>query len=154
MSTFDMLYRAVLETVATGRVGTPVFVRCIAHVAAERADLDARLSRTLGATAGWLGGTPHRVFALGNAESGQITVTLELEQGRTAIVSVGLAFDHVPRVDLLLLGSRGSVHHEGIPAPMTEEAGLWGALPEAAAEVMDAVRRSLHVGQPVCVGRS
>ena len=151
MSTFDMLYRAVSETVAAGRVGTPVFVRCVAHVAAGRADLDARLSRTLGATAGWLGDVPRRVFALGDAESGQITVTLESEQGRAAFVSVGLAFDRMPLVDLLLLGSRGSIHHEGIPAPMAEEAGLWGALPEATAEVMDAVHRSLRVGQPVRV---
>ena len=147
MSTFDRLYRAISNAVASGRVGTPVFVRCAAHAFAERADLDVGLSRTLGATAGWLGVAPHRVFALGDAGSGQITVTLESERGRTAIVSVGLAFDRTPLVDLLLLGSRGAIRHEGIATLMIEEMGAWGSLPEAPAEVMDAVRRSLSTGQ-------
>lgn len=147
MDAFDMVYRTVSGAVEAERVGTPAFVRCIAQVASTRAELDANLCRALGAVAEWLGEPPRRVFALGGSESGGITVTAESERGRTAIVSVGLAFDRAPRVDLLLIGNRGALHHEGVPVPMIEGPDGHISVPEAPAGLMDAVHRSLSTGQ-------
>ena len=151
MNNFEALYHTVKTAVDAGRVGTPVFLRCLAHVASDGKTLDAALAEILGATDLWLGGPAQRVFARGGPRSGQITTTAEFARGGTAIVCVAVMIDAVPRVDFLLVGNRGTLVHEGSSDPIPLEAEDLPPITETSGSVMEAVRQSLKTGKPVLV---
>jgi predicted dehydrogenase len=110
------LDRAVRATLAAGRIGQPVFVRC--HLAGP-----AGLARARDLAAGWVGSRPVREHVIPSA------VAVRFANGASAIVSES-AHAHPTGVDLIVLGTRGGIYHQmdGCGAP-----GWEGAEPAAGA---------------------
>jgi predicted dehydrogenase len=108
----DFLTQATKTVVEAGRIGTPVFMRCVAQVAPDAAALSDALDNALQAAQTLLNAEPLNVYKLGSSEAGQITAAVKYAAGQTALVSVGIAHDE-PRVDLMLLGNKGAIYHEG-----------------------------------------
>jgi predicted dehydrogenase len=101
MPTFADLDRAVRATIASGRIGEPVFVRC--HLCGL-----SDLPRAGSAVAEWVGGRPVREHALPSA------VVFEFPNGASAVVSKDVGRDHdchPPGIDLTVLGTRGGIYH-------------------------------------------
>jgi predicted dehydrogenase len=102
MPTTADLDGAVRSTIAGGRIGQPVFVRC--HSAA--------LARARGAAAAWIGSQPVREHALPSA------VVFEFANGASAVVSEGMGRNpHSSDVDVTVLGTRGGVYHSSLESP-------------------------------------
>jgi len=111
----QFIHQTVKKELDAGRVGCPVFVRCIAQVAKDSEHLTDVLKEALATAGSWLGASPLRVYAQGSKDVGQITATVLYESGQTALVSVGLAKpDGAPRIDLMLLGNKGALYHDGM----------------------------------------
>jgi predicted dehydrogenase len=107
------LGQSVQQIINEGRIGSPVFVRCVAHVAPERAQLSACLNEVIATTTTWMGAPVERMYALGSADAGQLTAVLQFERGQTALVSVGVAPNADPTIDLMVLGNRGAAYYQG-----------------------------------------
>ena len=166
----QFLYKTVKEVLDSGRIGSPVFVRCIlfsslnrncdenieAQIASDREYLTDALAEAL-ATAGlWLGASPQRVYAQGGKDAGQITATVHYVSGQTALVSVGtVKANGTPRADLMLLGNKGAIYHDSLilpsfaiavagPVSQTEQLPITRLL-------MDAVEHSLQTGKSAII---
>jgi hypothetical protein len=142
------LYRTVDEIIDTGRLGVPVFVRCIVQVAPGSEYVGNILARVLTMASSWLRSSPVEVYAQSHDRMRQITVTIKYTDGQTSIVSVS-ASGLANRVDLMLLGNKGALYHDGDalspgfdinaePIPVPD----W---------LLDALERSLHDGEPAAI---
>jgi predicted dehydrogenase len=108
MPTFADLDRAVRATIAGGRIGQPVFVRC--HLCGL-----SDLPRAGNVVAEWIGGRPVRERALPSV------MVFKFPNGASGVVSEGVGRDHhcyPPGIDLTVLGTRGGIYHPH------QEAGL------------------------------
>jgi hypothetical protein len=76
------------------------------------------LAAVTGLANGWFGGEARVVHAIGSEASGHLTSLLRWPDGSSALLSVGPSAGH-PRIDLVLLGSRGALYYrtgEGLGA--------------------------------------
>ncbi|MCS6860808.1 MAG: hypothetical protein NZT92_10875, partial [Abditibacteriales bacterium] len=105
------LQQSVQQVVDEGRVGNVVFVRCIAHLSSQSAQLQSHLKDVIATVATWMNAPLEGTYQLSN--DGQLTVALQCARGQTALVSVGVARDAYPTVDLMVLGNRGAIYHSG-----------------------------------------
>ncbi len=103
------LHRAVANALAAGRVGTPVFVRYLLLTPDEPQQVPARLAEITGTVSSWIGQPLVGVYAPAPIRDATATATLRFRGGGTAQVSVGPGDG---AVDVLLLGSRGTLVHE------------------------------------------
>jgi hypothetical protein len=144
------LYETVKEILDTGRVGVPVFVRCVAQIATGSEHVEAVLARMLTMACSWLEASPLRVYAQSNDISRQITATVHHVGGQTSIVSVNA----VPGADtgvrsLMLLGNKGALYHDGgVLPPGLDIAAEPLPVPEW---LVDAVEQSLRASKPSVV---
>lgn len=106
------LHRAVQTTLASKRLGRPVFVRYVLHGQDKAENIPPRLA-VLTATVGqWLGQPLDRIHATGSVETGQVSLTLRFTDGATALVSVNPGRPHGSGVDLMVLGNRGAIYDD------------------------------------------
>jgi hypothetical protein len=146
------LFRAVAEALRSGRVGRPACVRGFLELSADHGHLVPLLARVLDEACRWLEDAPASLHAAGGAAAGQVTCLLRGESGATALLTAGLLRSGAPTVDLLILGSRGSLRHEGGPNAVSLPATApWQetALSGEARAIRDALERALESGAPV-----
>lgn len=111
------LFRGVQQALAEGQIGNPVFVRWIAATARKAEELLPALGSMLEVVEAWLGAPAQRIYAVGNPANGQVTAMVDYAQGQGALLTAALApRHHPPHTHLTLLGQRGALYHEGIPA--------------------------------------
>jgi predicted dehydrogenase len=112
MSSPADLHRAVKATLASGRLGTPVFVRY--HLQSQEGALKAQplLAQATDAVEGWMGRPAARAQVLGAARGGHVCTLLEFRGGPTALVSWARGPARGTGVDLIVLGNRGALYHE------------------------------------------
>jgi len=133
------LDRAVRAALASKRLGQPVFVRLTAHGPGKAAEQLARLAALAGQ---WLGQALVRLHAVGS-KGGPASLTLLYAGGASAIVSVGGAKAD-GSLDLMILGSRGSLHQEGASSFHAVK-----DVPDPA--LLGPIRRALATGAPIDV---
>jgi hypothetical protein len=131
------LDRAVQAALASKRLGQPVFVRLTQRGGTKPVE---RLARLAALASSWLGQRPARLHAVGG-EAGPASLTVLFAAGASAIVGVTPG-EPAGALDLMLLGSRGALHHE-IAEPFTF--GTEKADPKWVKEI----RRALTKGSPV-----
>ena len=141
------LQQTVAATLKTGRIGSPVFVRCTASMAESPERLMAHFAQVAGSVNAWLADSAQRVYALGPAESGHLSVTLTYRSGRSAVLTVASAHDH-PQIDLAILGSKGAIYHREQIDPV-RDGSLEPRLPDQMDVLVRAVKGSLATGQVV-----
>ena len=145
----QFLYQTIKEIIDAGRVGTPVFIRFIAQVIPSEEHIIDTLGRFLVIIGSWLGAIPVRVYVQHRENTAQITASVEYEDGQTAIVSVGIASGFSSRIDLMMLGNKGALYHDGTDMPPEFNMEFeFMAIPEW---LIDAVERSLFIGKPVLI---
>src|SRR5208337_4584810 len=111
MTSLADLHRAVQTTLASNRLGQPVYVRYLLQGV-----LDVQgpaLAEVAGVVGAWMGQPPHRLSTLfsGKDGKGQTTLLLEFPGGQTALVSEMHGQAQGQGVDLMLLGSKGALYH-------------------------------------------
>jgi hypothetical protein len=143
------LYETIKEILGTGRVGVPVFVRCVVSIAPEEEDIEEVLMKVLTMTNSWLGASPFRVYAQSRPKSGQITVTIHYLEGQSALVSVNAVPGLAASVDLVLLGNKGALYHDSESlSPDFDVTDEPLPIPEWLIDIVD---QSLQTGRPVVV---
>jgi hypothetical protein len=149
------LHQSVKAALDAGHVGVPVFVRCVAHTAANRGALTGALHEAAAVAGSWLDAAPRRVYVLGSEAAGQVTATVQYAGGQSALVSVNLLpADGAPRVDLMLLGNTGALYHDGSalsPAQLAAAGTPAGELPALPQALGRAIAESSRTGAAVDV---
>ena len=144
-SDLDTLCATTQAAIDQGRIGQPVFLRCFAQVASDARALREAAAAALWLAAGWLGGPPTRVTALGGTERAQLTIAVEFGGGQSAVLGISGSAAESPHLEWVLIGNRGTMRYEGsMPG---------GEPPADAPSVLDAVWRSLDTKEPVEVGK-
>ena len=105
------LHRAVQSTLAGNRLGTPVFVRYLVRTSDKPSAVPNRLAQFTATVRDWLGQSPERIYALGAAKAGQVSLSVEFRGGATVLIGWAAA-GRSPSVDLTLVGNHGALYHD------------------------------------------
>ena len=145
------LHAAVTRTLASKRLGTPVFVRYLLHGQDKAGTASTRLAQITAVVRDWIGQGLERVYAVGTEKAGSANLTLEFQGGATALVCWTNSPGRGPGVDLLLLGNHGAIYHDAGTAMLFDEpAGMLTDVPPADLQAL--VERALRSGRPEMAG--
>jgi predicted dehydrogenase len=147
MLTLANLHRAVQNTLASRRLGQPVFVRYTLQGSDKGAALVAKLVQAAAAVRDWLGQPLERVFAAGSAEGGHVALTLEFRDGGSALVSFARGAVRGSGVDLMVLGNRGAIYHDAGSGELWDEPAA-GLPDKPDPKLQAAIERALRSGKP------
>lgn len=110
MYDWTALSHTVKASLASGRVGQPLFVRWTAAAAGSSADLKTQLAQMCALSSSWLDADILRLYAAGAEEQGHLSLSLNFENGSSALLACALAHGR-PAVNLVILGGRGAIYH-------------------------------------------
>jgi hypothetical protein len=142
------LHRAVQTTLASKRLGCPVFARYTLQ-GVEKDALVPALARAAGTVRDWMGQPLDSVYAVGSVESGHVSLTLRFRDGATALVSAGGGAVRGDGVDLMVVGNRGALYHDAGGANLWDEPATADDRPDPA--LRKAVEEALRAGKPARV---
>lgn len=131
------------------KVGTPVFVRYLLFSQDKKSEPSTALASLLQIANNWIGQPLDRLFAVGSAATGNVTLTCEFRGGATALLSWSTSPARGIGADIFVLGSNGAIYHDG------GHDNLWDQppeLPATATKFGDLVRQALQSNQPVAAG--
>lgn len=111
--TFDELRTTLEETLATGKIGTPVSVRLHLQFSDAQADLPRACAAAVQLTSAVFKDSPATLAARRDAQDRQWNVLLKHAGGQTALVTLGRGSAERARCHLLLVGNHGIVRLEG-----------------------------------------
>ena len=142
----ELLKNSVQAVLEKERIGSPVFLRCVLHLAGDAANLLPSVAEMAALANGWIPSSPSRVYAQGNADAAQVTVMVHYVGGQMALLSVDRV-DVETAIDIMLVGNKGVIYHE---TPVGRHY-LNATTPElgGAGELTDAIAQSLESGQPI-----
>ena len=148
------LSAAVSQEVAAGRLGELVFARLTLVASSDHGHLLSLCEEAIGLVQELLQFPAEGVFARGSQESGNLSVQLDLEGGRSALASVAIRREEKPLLDLLLVGNHGTLHHRSDGEVLEDELALGledpGSQPDASAiHLRRALEESLRTGEPI-----
>jgi hypothetical protein len=152
MTTFADVARAVQATLASKRLGKPVFVRLTWQGLDKPEAITPRLARGIAVVQQWLGQPLEQVYALGSTENGQLALTLRFREGATALVSFTRGQPRGAGLDLLVLGNHGAIYHDSGSAELWDEPAA--DLPDKPDPALVAlIEQAVRSRQPEAAGR-
>ena len=107
----ELLKKSVQSVLEKERIGSPVFLRCVLHVAGDAANLLSPVAEMAALANGWMSSPPERVYAQGEADGTQVTVMVHYVGGQMALLSVNRV-DVETAIDIMLVGNKGVIYHE------------------------------------------
>ena len=142
----ELLKESVQSVLEKDRIGSPVFLRCVLHIAGEGQNLLSPAAEVAALANEWIPSSPARVYAQGNVGATQVTVMVHYVGGQMALLSVNRV-DIETAIDIMLVGNKGVVYHETpigrhYPNAIPPEFGDSG-------ELTDAITQSLESGEPI-----
>ena len=144
------LQQSVQSVIDEGRIGSPVFLRCIVHAPIEAADTVGGIAALTAIANNWMPNPPEQIYALDNADKTQITAMVKYDGGQSALLSVNrLPVGGEVTVDLRLVGNNGIIYHETPTGPyrlMNEPLNFSGG-----EGLVDVIRQGLETKQPISV---
>lgn len=116
-SEIQQLRETVQEAVDQGRLGRPQFLRCIVE-AREGEPPDRTLETILALARIWFGSHPVQHYRLG-ANGVYLTEMARWAEGQAALITIscghplpGADLQEIAVIDLMLVGSRGTLYHD------------------------------------------
>ena len=142
----ELLKKSVQSVLEKDRIGSPVFLRCVLHVAANTTNLLPSVAAMTALANEWMPSSPARIYTQGDADGTQVTVMVHYVAGQMALLSVNRV-DIDTAIDLMLVGNKGVIYHETPVGRHYQNA----VAPEFGDtdELTDAITQSLESGQPI-----
>ena len=144
------LRQSVQSVIDEGRIGSPVFLRCIIHAPIEAAGTVGGIAALSAMANSWMPDPPEQIYAIDDADRTQITTMVKYAGGQSALLSVNrLPADGEVTVDLRLVGNNGIIYHEtptGSYRLMNESLSFSGG-----EDLVDVIRQGLETKQPISV---
>jgi hypothetical protein len=142
----ELLKKSVQSVLEKERIGSPVFLRCVLHVADNSANLLSPMAEMAALANGWIPSPATRVYAQGGADGTQVTVMVHYVGGQMALLSVNRV-EIETAIDIMLVGNKGVIYHE---TPIGRHY-LNATVPQLGntGELIEAIAQSLESGQPI-----
>lgn len=142
----ELLKKSVQSVLEKDRIGIPVFLRCVLHVADEDVNILSSVAEMAALANGWMSSPPVSIYTQGDANGTQVTVMVHYAGGQMALLSVNRV-DIDTAIDIMLVGNKGVIYHEtpvgrhylNAVAPEFGETG----------ELTEVIAQSLESGQPI-----
>lgn len=137
------LYETVGKIIAAGRIGVPVFVRCLVQLPPNTEKPEKILASIMNVASLWLNSSPSSLYAQRN-DSAYINSTIKYAGGQTAIGITSILPITKAQVDVMLLGNKGAIYHEDdflLPESDFDDKTVSESLKVA-------IERSLETGKP------
>ncbi len=140
----ESLQKSVQTVIKSGRIGSPVFLRCVCQIATEKSLLQPAAA-VMALANEWMPAEPERIYAQSDAEATQLTLMVQYAGGQSAVLSVNRTRAE-PECDVMLVGNKGVIYHEtpigrhhlsATPLEMGESA-----------ELTPVIAQALESGQP------
>ncbi len=116
MDSFDAIVHRVTRALSTEKIGQPVAVRIVAHMAVDHGWLDRLARAALDQAVTWIDAPWSSLTAVGSISRGEMTVLLRFTSGATALVSVGTCGAGTPILETVVTGNRGVLSSEATDA--------------------------------------
>ena len=144
----ELLKKSVQSVLEKERIGSPVFLRCVLHVADDASNLLSPVAEMAALANGWIPSSPTNIYAQGDANGTQVTVMVHYVGGQMALLSVNRV-DIDAAIDIMLVGNKGVIYHE---TPVGRHY-LNATVPQlgATGDLTEAIAQSLESGQPITV---
>ncbi len=142
----ELLKKSVRSVLEKDRIGSPVFLRCVLHIADESDNLLSPVAEVAALANEWIPSHPTSVYAQGDAEATQVTIIVHYIGGQMALLSVNRV-DMQTAIDIMLVGNKGVIYHE---TPIGRHYS--NAIPpelDGTGELSSAIAQSLESGQPI-----
>ena len=144
------LQQSVQSVIDEGRIGSPVFLRCIVQAPIEAADTVGGVAALTAVANDWMPDPPEQIYALDSADTTQITAMVKYAGGQSALLSINrIPADQEVSVDLRLVGNNGIIYHETPTGPyrfMNSPLSFSGG-----ENLVDTIRQGLETKQPISV---
>ena len=142
----ELLKNSVQSVLEKDRIGSPVFLRCVLHIATESESLLSPVAEVAALANEWIPASPARVYAQGDAGAAQVTIMIHYVGGQMALLSTNRVAMQTA-VDIMLVGNKGVIYHE---TPIGRHYA--NAVPpelDGSGELAAAIAESLESGQPI-----
>jgi hypothetical protein len=140
------LHRTVAATLASQRLGQPLFVRYHWFGPEPLETLATRLAQITAVIRGWLGQDVHRLHAMTAEDRTHAALTLQFQTGATALISLTRTPSSEVRVDLMILGNHGALYHDE-ERVLLSDAATQAAWQPTDPHLQDKIERALRIGQ-------
>lgn len=142
----ELLKKSVQSVLEKERIGSPVFLRCVLHVAGDSTNLLSPVSEMVALANGWMPSSPTHVYAQGDTDGTQVTVMVHYVGGQMALLSVNRV-EVDTAIDIMLVGNKGVIYHETPVGRHYQNANS----PQlgATGELTEVIAQSLESGQPI-----
>ena len=108
-----LLQQSVGSVIAEGRIGSPVFLRCIVQMPFADTNMVSGMAALVAAANTWMPSPPERIYAPEQTDTTQITAMVQYAGGQTAVLSLNRSpAVQETSVNILLIGNKGVIHHE------------------------------------------
>ena len=148
MSHFDQLDKTVRDAINSGRIGQPVFVRLTVTVQPAGADTWAVLSALVPAVQEWIGVPIQRLYAVETSPRHHAALALQFQGGPIALLSSVSPAPAGPGLDVLILGNRGGLYHDGLMCGAPQGVGLTAPPQRKDDPIRKAIETALRTGRP------
>ena len=142
----ELLKKSVQSVLETDRIGSPVFLRCVLHIATEDENLLPPVAEMVALANTWMPSSPASLSSQGDTRATQVTVMMHYVGGQMALLSVNRV-DAETAIDMMLVGNKGVIYHE---TPVGRH--YLNAIPPEfgeTGELASAIAESLESGQPI-----
>jgi hypothetical protein len=141
------LHRTVEATLASRRLGRPVFVRYHWFGPEPPDEMFTRLAQLTALAGVWLDQDLDRLQVNAAADLTHVALTAQFQAGATALIGVTRVPASDACVDLMILGNRGAVYHEEAAVLLSVEADASAWRPPDPL-LLDRIAQALRSGQP------
>ena len=144
----ESVKKSIDNVIENDRIGSPVFLRCVFHLANESSNLLQPVTEMVSLSNGWMPSKPQCVYAQGDAAGSQISVMVKYAGGQMSVLSVNRV-ETETAIDLMLVGNKGVIYHE---TPIGRHY-MSGTPPELtlSGELTELITLALNTGQPISV---
>lgn len=108
-----LLQQSVGSVIAEGRIGSPVFLRCMVQIPLTGASVVSSMAAVAAVANTWMPSKPERIYIPDKSAATQMTAMIQYSGGQTAILSL----NRIPEVgessvNLMLIGNKGVIYHD------------------------------------------
>ena len=142
------LQQSVQSVIDDGRIGSPVFLRCMVQVQIEGANLVKGIAALTALTNNWMPSPAEQIYALESADATQTTAMIKYRGGQSAVITVNrIPNDQEASVDLMLTGNKGVIYHE---TPVGGHRLMHAPIELSGGEnLIDLINQAVKTGKPV-----
>ena len=107
------LQQSVQAVVNEGRIGSPVFLRCLLQLPIESDEVVQSVGALATLANTWMPSPPEQLYVQSSTDSVQSTAMIQYEGGQTANLSINrIPAEQAGSVDLILVGNKGVIYHQ------------------------------------------